>query len=166
MKKTLAMLLAAAAATSISAAAMAQGASSQTEAPVQAAQVNSAPQAEAAPQGDPSGLTFDADKNNDNAILSETILEPGVEYKFPVNMVFGGQTVPMTEDLMKNMRLSYNKLSNTAVKTFKIEKSRDRYFLFVELKDSVPSDVTDVKYNIKLARRDDNKQVLFNQEVK
>lgn len=170
MKKTLAMILAAAAIASMSVSAMAQEANvnQQIEAPVRQA-LETAGAAEsseaAAPQGTPSGLVFGADKNRNNAVLGETTLEPGVEYRFPVSMVFGTQSVPMTEEMLKDMRLTYNKLSNTAVKTFKIDKHKGVYYLFVEMKDSISNEVVDVKYNVKLIRRD-SKLSVFNQEVK
>lgn len=172
MKKTLTMILAAATVASMSASAMAQevNVNDQIEAPVrQALEAASAGSEESngtvTPQGDPSGLIFGADKNQNNAVLGETILEPGVEYRFPVSMVFGTQNVPMTEDMLKDMRLTYSKLSSTAVKTFKIEEHKGAYYLFVEMKDSILNEVLDVKYSIKLVRRD-SKLSVFNQEVK
>lgn len=168
MKKILAMLLAAATAASMSAAAMAQEVNVNTTPPAsQALEAASPaePNGTAAPQGDPSGLVFGADKNQGNAVLGETVLEPGVQYRFPVSMVFGAQNVPLTEDMLKGMRLTYNKLSNTAVKTFKIEEHKGVYHLFVEMKDSILNEVVNVKYNIKLVHRD-SKLSVFSQEVK
>ena len=96
---------------------------------------------EAVPQGEPTGLTFDPDKNQDNAVLDQTVLRPGVEYQFPANLIFNGKAYPITEKMVKNMRFSYNKLTNTAVKTFKIQE-----------------------YTIKLTPRDGS-LALFSQEV-
>lgn len=179
MKKTLTMILAAATVASMSAMAMAQevNVTDQIDAPVRMALEEAAEDVTsgsasseeaaqpAAPQGDPSGLVFGADKNQDNAVIGETILEPGVEYRFPVSMVFEGKAFPMKEEMLKDMRLTYSKLSSTAVKTFKIEAYKDGYYLTVELKDSIPNEIVDVKYNVKLVRRD-SKLSVFSQEVK
>ena len=119
---------------------------------------------EAVPQGEPTGLTFDPDKNQDNAVLDQTVLRPGVEYQFPANLIFNGKAYPITEKMVKNMRFSYNKLTNTAVKTFKIQESKGKYFLFVEMKDSVPNEVEEIRYMIKLTPRDGS-LALFSQEV-
>ncbi len=119
---------------------------------------------EAVPQGEPTGLTFDPDKNQDNAVLDQTVLRPGVEYQFPANLIFNGKAYPITEKMVKNMRFSYNKLTNTAVKTFKIQESKGKYFLFVEMKDSVPNEVGEIRYTIKLTPRDGS-LALFSQEV-
>lgn len=169
MKKTLTCLLAACIAASVGTAAFAQAI---PQALIPAGQPALAEQpaavqtdASVTPLGDPTGLAFGADQNQSNAVLGETILEPGIEYRFPVSMVFGDQAVPLTDEMMKGMRFLYSKISSTAVKTFKIEEYKGTYYLFVALKEATPNEVLDIKYNIKYVRKD-NQLSVFSHEVK
>lgn len=118
-----------------------------------------------APAVDPSAFIFGADAGNDGAILEDTILEPGVEYKFPVSLTVGSDTVALSDAHTDDFKFTYSRLSSSSVKTFKIEEYKGVYYLFVEVKDSTPVKPVDVKYNVKMVRKSNNLS-LFGQEVK
>lgn len=116
------------------------------------------------PAVDPSAFVFGTDADND-ATLGHTILEPGVEYKFPVSLTIGDKTEAMTSDMIKDYKFTYSKLSSNGVQTFKMEEYKGTYYLYVEVKQSTPTKPIDVKYNVKLVRKSNNMSV-FSQEVK
>lgn len=117
------------------------------------------------PEGDPSSFIFGADKENEGAVLGTTILEPGVEYKFPVSLGYGDKSFAMTDEMIKDFKFTYSKLSSNGVKTFEIKEYKGAYYLYIEVKETTPLKPVDVKYNVKLVRKSDNMAV-FAQEVK
>ena len=117
----------------------------------------------ATPVGEPTAFQFDADE--DGAILGDTILEPGTEYKFPAYVTIGGQKVAITEKLLETYKFSYTRVSSKSVKTFKIDEYKGTYYLYVETKDGTPTEEIELKYNIKLVKKSDNMS-LFTQQVK
>lgn len=117
------------------------------------------------PNAEPTSLVFGKDLDNDLASLNETILAPGTEYKFPVSVVIDGKTKPLTDAIMSNFKFTYSRVTSNSVKRFEIENYKGAYYLFVETKDSISTKLTDVKYNVKLVRKENNLSV-FSQEVK
>ena len=115
------------------------------------------------PVGDPTAFQFDADE--DGAILGETILEPGTEYKFPAYVTIGGQKVAITDKLLETYKFSYTRVSSKSAETFKIDDYKGTYYLYVEPKDGTPIEEIELKYNIKLVKKSDNLS-LFTQQVK
>lgn len=188
MKKTLAMLLAVASTMSVGVTAFADDVTSMEEvissssdvsipetqtssSEVSSSEVSSseASSSEASsseaeiPAVNPSAFVFGADA--DGVILGDTILEPGKEYKFPASMVFGDKTLPITEDMIKDYKFTYSKVSSNGVSTFEIDEEKGVYYLYVEIKASTPLKPVDVKYNVKLVNKSNNLSV-FGQEVK
>ena len=115
------------------------------------------------PAVEPSAFVFKAD--DEGNLLSETILEPGKEYRFPAYVEVGGKQVAISDELLKDYKFTYTRVSASGVKTFKIEEYKGNYYLFVEVKDTTPAKPVDVKYNVKLVRKSNNLSV-FSQEVK
>jgi len=115
------------------------------------------------PAVEPSAFVFKAD--DEGNLLSETILEPGKEYRFPAYVEVGGKQVAISDELLKDYKFTYTRVSASGVKTFKIEEYKGNYYLFVEVKDTTPAKPVDVKYNVKLVRKSNNISV-FTQEVK
>ncbi len=115
------------------------------------------------PAVEPSAFVFKAD--DEGSLLSETILEPGKEYRFPAYVEVGGKQVAISDELLKDYKFTYTRVSASGVKTFKIEEYKGNYYLFVEVKDTTPAKPVDVKYNVKLVRKSNNLSV-FSQEVK
>lgn len=179
MKKTIAMLVAATTTMSLAMTAMASDINLRDEAleiPVQAEleiieetqeQVDEGQDKEEGetPAAEPSALVFGSDSENEGARLGETILEPGVEYKFPVSVKIGDQTKALSDELMKDYKFSYSRVGSNGVKRFEIEENRGVYYLYVEAKETTPTKPIDVKYNVKLVRKENNHSV-FTQEVK
>ena len=183
MKKVIAMLLATTTALSLGVTALAEDVTSSeasSEASSSEASSSEASSSEASssevsssevssseaqtPVGDPSAFQFDADKDT-GAILGETILEPGKEYKFPAFVTIAGQKVAITEKLLETYKFSYTRVSSKAVDTFKIQEYKGTYYLYVETKAGTPTEEISLKYNIKLVKKSDNLS-LFTQEVK
>lgn len=117
------------------------------------------------PAADPTAFSFGADADNDGAILGQTILEPGSEYKFPVSLTVDGEVKEMTDELIKDYKFAYTKVSSNGVQKFEIKDYKGKYYLYVTIRDGVSTKVTDVKYNVKLVRKSNNLTVLT-QEVK
>ena len=115
------------------------------------------------PAVEPSAFVFKAD--DEGSLRSETILEPGKEYRFPAYVEVGGKQVAISDELLKDYKFTYTRVSASGVKTFKIEEYKGNYYLFVEVKDTTPAKPVDVKYNVKLVRKSNNLSV-FSQEVK
>ncbi len=115
------------------------------------------------PAVEPSAFVFKAD--DEGSLLSETILEPGKEYRLPAYVEVGGKQVAISDELIKDYKFTYTRVSASGVKTFKIEEYKGNYYLFVEVKDTTPAKPVDVKYNVKLVRKSNNLSV-FSQEVK
>ncbi len=126
---------------------------------------NSSSSEDETPVGEPSSLVFHSDE--DGTVLGEDLLEPGREYRFPAYVEFGGQRakVAVSDELLKDYKFTYTRVSASGVKTFKIEEYKGNYYLFVEVKDTTPAKPVDVKYNVKLVRKSNNLSV-FSQEVK
>ena len=118
---------------------------------------------EEAPAAEYTGIQFGADE--DGAILGETILEPGTEYKFPVYMVVDGATVALNDEMLDEHKFTYSKVSTNGMKRFEIEEYKGTYYLYVEAKDTTPTKAVDVKYNVKFVEKGTNLSV-FSQEVK
>ena len=115
------------------------------------------------PVGEPTAFQFDADE--DGAILGDTILEPGTEYKFPAYVTIGGQKVAITDELLDTYKFSYTRVSSKSAETFKIDDYKGIYYLYVEPKDGTPTEEIELKYNIKLVKKSDNMS-LFTQQMK
>lgn len=115
------------------------------------------------PVGEPDAFVFDADE--DGAILGETILEPGEEYKFPAYVMISGQKVAITDELLDDYKFSYSRESRKAAETFEIDEYKGTYYLYVEAKDSTPTEEIELEYNIKLVDKSNNLSV-FKQAVK
>ena len=124
---------------------------------------NSSSSEDETPAVEPSAFVFKAD--DEGSLLSETILEPGKEYRFPAYVEVGGKQVAISDELLKDYKFTYTRVSASGVKTFKIEEYKGNYYLFVEVKDTTPAKPVDVKYNVKLVRKSNNLSV-FSQEVK
>ena len=126
---------------------------------------NSSSSEDETPVGEPSSLVFHSDE--DGTVLGEDLLEPGREYRFPAYVEFGGQRakVAVSDDLLKDFKFNYTRVTASGVKTFKIEEIKGVYYLIVETKDTTPTKPIDVKYNVKLVRKSNNISV-FTQEVK
>lgn len=170
MKKVLALLLAAATTMSLGMTVLAddpsvsEGEISSSEATSSEAPSSEATSSEdATPVGEPTALIFGADA--EGAILGETLLEPGTEYKFPVSVQYGDVTKALDEALLKDYKFTYSKVSSNSAKTFKIDEYKGVYYLNVEIKEGTPTKEIDVKYNVKLVRKSNNLSV-FTQEVK
>ena len=164
MKRTLALLLATATAMSVGVTAFAEDVTVLENENTVVDSGNETPETPEAPQGTPSAFVFGSDADS-SAVLGTTILEPGVEYKFPVSLTFENTTLPMTADMIKDYKFTYSKLSTNGVSTFKIEEYKGVHYLYVEVKASTPIKPVDVKYNVKLVKKSDNMSV-FGQEVK
>ena len=115
------------------------------------------------PVGDPSALILHSAE--DGTVLGEDLLEPGKEYRFPAYVEIGGKKVVVNDDLLKDFKFNYTRVTASGVKTFKIEEIKGVYYLIVETKDTTPTKPIDVKYNVKLVRKSNNISV-FTQEVK
>ncbi len=115
------------------------------------------------PVGDPSALILHSAE--DGTVLGEALLEPGKEYRFPAYVEIGGKKVVVNDDLLKDFKFNYTRVTASGVKTFKIEEIKGVYYLIVETKDTTPTKPIDVKYNVKLVRKSNNISV-FTQEVK
>ncbi len=115
------------------------------------------------PVGDPSALILHSAE--DGTVLGEDLLEPGKEYRFPAYVEIGGKKVVVNDDLLKDYKFNYTRVTASGVKTFKIEEIKGVYYLIVETKDTTPTKPIDVKYNVKLVRKSNNISV-FSQEVK
>ena len=115
------------------------------------------------PVGDPSALILHSAE--DGTVLGEDLLEPGKEYRFPAYVEIGGKKVVVNDDLLKDFKFNYTRVTASGVKTFKIEEIKGVYYLIVETKDTTPTKPVDVKYNVKLVRKSNNISV-FSQEVK
>ena len=126
---------------------------------------NSSSSEDETPVGEPSSLVFHSDE--DGTVLGEDLLEPGREYRFPAYVEFGGQRakVAVSDELLKDYKFNYTRVTASGVKTFKIEEIKGVYYLIVETKDTTPTKPIDVKYNVKLVRKSNNISV-FSQEVK
>ena len=126
---------------------------------------NSSSSEDETPVGEPSSLVFHSDE--DGTVLGEDLLEPGREYRFPAYVEFGGQRakVAVSDELLKDYKFNYTRVTASGVKTFKIEEIKGVYYLIVETKDTTPTKPIDVKYNVKLVRKSNNISV-FTQEVK
>ncbi len=126
---------------------------------------NSSSSEDETPVGEPSSLVFHSDE--DGTVLGEDLLEPGREYRFPAYVEFGGQRakVAVSDELLKDYKFSYTRVTASGVKTFKIEERKGVYYLIIETKDTTPTKPVDVKYNVKLVRKSNNISV-FSQEVK
>ena len=126
---------------------------------------NSSSSEDETPVGEPSSLVFHSDE--DGTVLGEDLLEPGREYRFPAYVEFGGQRakVAVSDELLKDYKFNYTRVTASGVKTFKIEEIKGVYYLIVETKDTTPTKPIDVKYNVKLVRKSNNLSV-FSQEVK
>ncbi len=118
---------------------------------------------ESTPASDPSALVFKADANG--AVLGDTLLEPGKEYKFPVYLMIDEKEVALNSAHLEDYKFTYSKISSTGVQNFKIEEEKGVYYLVVEIKETTPVKAVDVKYNVKLVRKSNNLSV-FAQEVK
>ena len=55
----------------------------------------------------------------------------------------------ISDELLKDYKFTYTRVSASGVKTFKIEEYKGNYYLFVEVKDTTPAKPVDVKYNVK-----------------
>lgn len=115
------------------------------------------------PVGDPSALILHSAE--DGTVLGEDLLEPGKEYRFPAYVEIGGKKVVVNDDLLKDFKFNYTRVTASGVKTFKIEERKGVYYLIIETKDTTPTKPVDVKYNVKLVRKSNNISV-FSQEVK
>ncbi len=126
---------------------------------------NSSSSEDETPVGEPSSLVFHSDE--DGTVLGEDLLEPGREYRFPAYVEFGGQRakVAVSDELLKDYKFNYTRVTASGVKTFKIEERKGVYYLIIETKDTTPTKPVDVKYNVKLVRKSNNISV-FSQEVK
>ena len=126
---------------------------------------NSSSSEDETPVGEPSSLVFHSDE--DGTVLGEDLLEPGREYRFPAYVEFGGQRakVAVSDELLKDYKFNYTRVTASGVKTFKIEERKGVYYLVIETKDTTPTKPVDVKYNVKLVRKSNNISV-FSQEVK
>jgi len=126
---------------------------------------NSSSSEDETPVGEPSSLVFHSDE--DGTVLGEDLLEPGREYRFPAYVEFGGQRakVAVSDELLKDYKFNYTRVTASGVKTFKIEERKGVYYLIIETKDTTPTKPIDVKYNVKLVRKSNNISV-FTQEVK
>lgn len=173
MKKAIAMLLATTTAVSLGVTAMAEDVSSSeassevssseaSSSEVSSSEVSSSSEAEL-PVGEPDAFVFDADE--DGAILGETILEPGQEYKFPAFVMISGQKVAINDELLDTYKFSYSRQSKKAAETFEIEEYKGTYYLMVEAKDGTPTEEIELEYNIKMVKKSDNLSV-FKQAVK
>ena len=112
---------------------------------------------------EPTAIVFEADE--DGIVLGTDLLEPGKEYKFPVKLTIDGANVALTEAHLDVYKISLSHVSGNRMKTFKIEESRDGYYLHVETKDTVPTEELDSKYRVKVTKKDGYDEV-FTQEVK
>lgn len=113
----------------------------------------------------PTALQFKADVDNDGAVLGTTILEPGTEYKFPVEVKIGDNFVALADEHLKDYKFTYSRVSSNGVKTFKIDEYKGNYYLYVTVSQSTPLKPVDVKYNVKMVEKANNMTV-FSQEVK
>lgn len=178
MKKTLAMILATAATMSLGVTAMAETSIRDEllttdlgviEALADSGTVDSKPETELPDDGNvnpdalPTAVSFGSDASG--VKLGEDVLEMGTEYKFPMNVIIDGKSVPLTEALMKNYKFTFTRASSNAVKRFELSEDRNGYYLLVETKDNVSSKLYDAKYNVKMTSKD-NKTTYFTQEVK
>ncbi len=126
---------------------------------------NSSSSEDETPVGEPTSLVFHSDE--DGTVLGEDLLEPGREYRFPAYVEFGGQRakVAVSDELLKDYKFTYTRVTASGVKNFKIEERKGVHYLVVETKDTTPTKPIDVKYNVKLVRKSNNISV-FSQEVK
>ncbi len=124
--------------------------------------VNEDGQEESDAVSQPTAIVFGADE--DGIVLGDDLLEPGKEYRFPVQLTIEGQDVALSQEHMDSYKFTYAHVSGNSVKNFKIEEDKGVYCLYVETRDTNATKELDSKYRIKLVKKSDNLPVI-SQEV-